>query len=391
VAVVVAATFGAIVIASAAIARRHPTAAAALLKVDAALSPAPPRSGESRISQPTRRSPPAALVRPFGIRLELWAFLWFLITLSLAWAAHADSARRSRFSVHLFLLASVGVGVVVRLVSYFAPRITQLGVERLISTLCVATIFALSVALPHARLGDLAANGLRDIGRLMTHKAPWLGVLAFACLAMAERPRGSMTTEEFEAWYSSQPRSDNPALQTAAPVTVVKFLDYQCPACRVAEEHYGPVLTKLMASYPSEISVQTRDLPLDAKCNPSAPPLHSLACDAAVIVRLAEEQGNGAAMRAWLWSHQSGLTQSQMRQAAHEVGGIESLDRNYARGAADVAVDVQLSHDLGLRGTPTYFVNGVALQFVPKKDFEIALVHELQAAASTAKRQRGHE
>ncbi len=48
---------------------------------------------------------------------------------------------------------------------------------------------------------------------------------------------------------------------------IVKFNDYQCPACGQSYLMYKPILAKYAASNPGAVKVVMKDYPLNADCN----------------------------------------------------------------------------------------------------------------------------
>ena len=150
---------------------------------------------------------------------------------------------------------------------------------------------------------------------------------------------------------------------TAAPgakVTVVMFIDWQCPACKMAERAYAAVFADFEKRMPGAVAVQFRDYPLNTRCNPNVPvEMHSAACEAAVAVRLSREHGTATALINWLFDHQETLTPDAVRGAAQTVGKISDFAARYAAVLKDVARDVAEGRSLEVGGTPTCFINGV--------------------------------
>jgi len=94
-------------------------------------------------------------------------------------------------------------------------------------------------------------------------------------------------TNEFERWYSSQPRVPLIIPSDGAKVLVVKFNDFQCPACGQSYQQYKPVFAKYDAQQPGAVRLVLKDYPLNRDCNDNMmQTLHPAACDAAVAVRL---------------------------------------------------------------------------------------------------------
>ncbi len=53
-----------------------------------------------------------------------------------------------------------------------------------------------------------------------------------------------------------------------AKVLIVKFNDYQCPACGQSYLAYKPILEKYAASHPGAVKLVLKDYPLSSECNP---------------------------------------------------------------------------------------------------------------------------
>ena len=145
-----------------------------------------------------------------------------------------------------------------------------------------------------------------------------------------------------------------------AKVTVVLFIDWQCPACKAVEELYGAVFADFEKRMPGRVAVQFKDYPLNLRCNPNVPvEMHPAACEAAVAVRLAREHGTATAMIGWLFANQESLTPDSVRNAAQTIGKVPDFTARYAKVLADVARDVAEGKGLEVSGTPTCFINGI--------------------------------
>jgi protein-disulfide isomerase len=166
-----------------------------------------------------------------------------------------------------------------------------------------------------------------------------------------------------------------------AKVLIVKFNDFQCPACSHSYLTYRPILAKYEAQYPGAVRVVLKDFPLNSNCNSNSSMVHPAACDAAVAVRLARQRNRGAEMEDWLYTHQPAMTPASVRQAAREIGGVTDFEARYATILELVKSDVALGNQLAIRSTPTFFINGVkvegewAVQY-----FDQAIAYELQHA-----------
>jgi uncharacterized membrane protein/protein-disulfide isomerase len=187
---------------------------------------------------------------------------------------------------------------------------------------------------------------------------------------------------EFERWYEAQPRVPLVVPTEGAKVLIVKFNDYQCPACAQSFLQYKPVLAKCEAEHPGAVKLVLKDYPLNRDCNDNiGQTLHPSACDAAVAVRLARLHERGDAMENWFYTHQPEMTPASVRQAARDIGQVTDFDAQYNTTLSLVKGDVALGRTLALRGTPTFFINGVRIDSVlAPQYFDEAINYELQRA-----------
>lgn len=137
-----------------------------------------------------------------------------------------------------------------------------------------------------------------------------------------------------------------------APITIVEFSDYQCPFCkRWHEQVYQPLLN----AYPGKIRLVYRHLPLTS--------IHPDAFPAAEAAMCAGEQNAYWPFHDKLFSS-SELGSSLYSQYARELGldltSFEACiaDRKYEE---DVQTDLDFAVNLGVRSTPTFFINGLAI------------------------------
>jgi protein-disulfide isomerase len=177
--------------------------------------------------------------------------------------------------------------------------------------------------------------------------------------AIPDQRVGAAAASPFEAeWLSRRRLPIQPA--PGAKVTVVIFIDWQCPVCRAADRAYGEVFADFERRMPGAVAVEWRDYPLHMRCNPDVPnEMHPAACEAAVAVRLAREHKTADAMISWLFDHQESLTPDSVRAAAAAVGQIPDFASRYTPVLASVGRDVAEGHGLGVHGTPTCFINGI--------------------------------
>lgn len=174
-------------------------------------------------------------------------------------------------------------------------------------------------------------------------------------------------------WWKLQPRVDLPA-EPGAKVTVVKFNDYQCPTCGLTYRLYAPVFAKYADR---GVRLVVKQFPLESECNGSiSGGNHFASCEASAAVLLARERGTADRMEQWLFSNLGPpmLTPAQVREAARTVGGIEDFDGQYARALDAIRAEAALGGRIGIRQTPTFFINGRTVSQVLQPQYFEALI-----------------
>ncbi len=146
----------------------------------------------------------------------------------------------------------------------------------------------------------------------------------------------------------------NPAIGPEdAPVTIIEFSDYQCPYCK---SWYDSVHTRLMADYDGRIRFVYRDLPLST--------IHPEAQSAAEAANCAGAQDAYWQYHDALFDAKYGLGAQAYSQYATELGlDVAAFDTCVAerRYQSEVNDDTAIGLNLGLTGTPTFFINGLKL------------------------------
>lgn len=146
------------------------------------------------------------------------------------------------------------------------------------------------------------------------------------------------------------PNRDHMRGPVEAPLTVVEYLDFECPFCaratgmgREMSEHFG-----------DRVRYVVRHLPLVD--------YHPHAYAAAIAAEAAGRQGRFWDMHDVLFAHQSELENEHLLRYADDLGldmnkFVEDLESEEI--AEWVAANEQSALDSGARGTPTFFLNGI--------------------------------
>lgn len=139
-------------------------------------------------------------------------------------------------------------------------------------------------------------------------------------------------------------------------VTVVEFADFQCPACAAA----APLTQQLVEQYPDDVQVVFRHFPLTN--------IHPLAQTAAYATEAAADQGKFWEYRDLLFDTQQEWSDQSPEEFKETLGSyadqleidksefLERIESPEIRSR--VSMDVSIGEDVGIAGTPTFFVNG---------------------------------
>ncbi|MBI4044603.1 MAG: DsbA family protein [Candidatus Diapherotrites archaeon] len=153
-----------------------------------------------------------------------------------------------------------------------------------------------------------------------------------------------------------------------AKVTIVEFSDFQCPACGEAYK----TLKALFPEYSDRIKFVYKDFPLTQ--------IHPYAQKAAEAGQCALEQGKFWEMHDKMFENQTGLSVSNLKNYAAEIGlEAESFNSclDSAKMAGRVSSDASLGLRIGVNGTPTFYINGTRYQNMPIIQFRQAIDAEL--------------
>jgi len=174
--------------------------------------------------------------------------------------------------------------------------------------------------------------------------------------------------------------ADLPSLGPAnAPVTIVEFGDLECPDCRME----APILRHNVAeTFASQVRLYFKDFPLGS--------IHPWARAAAIAGRCVYHQDAKAFwdFYDWIyenqqeiepdnlnskilaWAGQNGLDAGRLGSCIETKGSEPEVDRSLAEGRS-----------LGVRGTPTLFINGRKIGGLAWPDLELVIRKELEYLA----------
>lgn len=134
----------------------------------------------------------------------------------------------------------------------------------------------------------------------------------------------------------------------AAPVTIVEFSDFQCPSC----ERMSAVLDALLALFPDEVRLVYKHYPISYHTH-----AHISACAAVA----AQKQGKFWAMHQACFANPDRLTEGDLRGYAAAIGlDVDRFGRDLHAEHVIRQVDRERKQGegLGVKGTPTLYING---------------------------------
>jgi protein-disulfide isomerase len=130
-------------------------------------------------------------------------------------------------------------------------------------------------------------------------------------------------------------------------VTVLAFIDFECPFC---QQSYS-IFSEVAQQYSSGINVVFKHFPLSS--------IHPRSVPAAIASSCANEQGS-------FWKYYDYLFQTKQLDDTNLLAGAQQLGLNMPKFTScvnsekfsrNVDQDLNDGFELGVRGTPTYFVN----------------------------------
>lgn len=152
-------------------------------------------------------------------------------------------------------------------------------------------------------------------------------------------------------------------------VTVVEFLDFECEACGA----FYPIVEELRAQYDGDITYVVRYFPLPGHINSTQA---ALAAEAAAQQDRFEDMYHRLFETQAQWGENSVETPDVFRGFAEELGlDLAAYDAAIVDPAtlARVQADKRDGDELGVRSTPSFFIDGQAATLQAWDDLEKAI------------------
>ena len=134
----------------------------------------------------------------------------------------------------------------------------------------------------------------------------------------------------------------------SAKITVVEWADFQCPFC----VRVNPTLEKVTQEYGDKVRFSFKHLPLS---------MHSKARAAHQAAEAAHRQGKFWEMHDRIFEKPKDLSEETYLRYANEIGlDIDQYKSDFSSSSVRKKVDADLAEarELGVSGTPSFFING---------------------------------
>jgi protein-disulfide isomerase len=190
--------------------------------------------------------------------------------------------------------------------------------------------------------------------RVTTLEATLQGVQGFARQAQAqgggEDFRQAPPPEDFSKVYDIAVAHTPVKGKADSPITIAEFADFQCPFCA----RFHPPVNEALKAYPNKVNYILKNFPLS---------FHPNARPAAKAAFAAGEQGKYYEMVDLLLENGNNLSEEKYSELAGTLGlNVDKFKDDYKNKDAQwedyIQKDMALAEQVGVRGTPTFFING---------------------------------
>ncbi len=144
-----------------------------------------------------------------------------------------------------------------------------------------------------------------------------------------------------------------------APIKIVEFIDFKCPNCQTA----APILFQVLQKFPTQVQLIARHFPVEST--------HPGATELASVGVCAHAQGRFWAVYDWFYKNQAALTEVFSDADRDRLVAATGLDASVlAACLVNPATITTVNRDyadaltFGVRGTPTFFINGEKVEGV---------------------------
>jgi protein-disulfide isomerase len=139
-----------------------------------------------------------------------------------------------------------------------------------------------------------------------------------------------------------------------ARIVIQEYSDFQCPACETGAKYMETILAK----FSDQIRFEFNHFPLTT--------IHENAFNSALASECANDQGKFWELHDIMFDNQGNLKKDDLKKYASQIEGIDTSSFNAcldSRAKKDVVnADIKDGNNLGIQGTPTFYINGRALE-----------------------------
>ncbi|MBS1960349.1 MAG: thioredoxin domain-containing protein [Bdellovibrionales bacterium] len=298
-----------------------------------------------------------------GFPLSVVAVAGYLTIFMLSLFAMSDAYKSAS---RKFILVFSGIAVLFS-ISYLYIMIGIIGKLCLLCLLVDVVNVLLLVFALRLPADDEHARSRMSFAQVGIAGAVGLGIALL--FSMALNPQAEMKKDDMndmvESVLNTVPKdfaipADAPVIGNPnAKITIVKFSDFECPACKMAANAVHPLFSR----YANDVKFVFVNFPLDQACNPAITrKMHEFACEAATVAICAQEQGKYKAAYEVLFENQASFKTGSIADLLAGVPGIDMIKLKSCMSqpstADKIKRDVELGTKVEIHSTPTFFING---------------------------------
>jgi len=258
------------------------------------------------------------------------------------------------FIVSVVIITAVFIGVTVAMQNNNAPAIRQMAEQQ---SQLITLLRKIDTYLSEGQVGaggqpvfnakfaelDKKLTEMLDIYHKVEKQAE-------AVKQQQQQPQRAQPSEEYTKVHEIPVAESTIKGVQDAPITITSFVDFQCPF----SARFQPVIDAVLEAYPQKVNYVLKHFPLG---------FHSMAKPSGRAVQAAGEQGKYWEMVDLILKNSRTLSDEKFEEFAKDLGlNIKKFKKSYADEDGKWEKLIQADYDLGMkvgvRGTPTYYLNG---------------------------------
>lgn len=179
-----------------------------------------------------------------------------------------------------------------------------------------------------------------------------LGIIALAFISNNKPPVKYVNVNISTSAYACYSGEGNYSCPPNVNITILEVADFQCPYCGSDE----PIILDVLKEYAGKVRLSFLNFPL---------PEHMYAEKAAEAFECAVDQGKEWQMYNLMFQNQGDLTTDALKKYAVQAGLNSTIFNTCLDSGAKTTVvqqEFKEAENLGVQGTPTFFINGRMLE-----------------------------